>query len=190
MRSKILLALGVVCLAASLTGCKVLVRESAPGDWVEILPGSAIRLNRPVEIPPGRARAFVATKAALAEGTSCALEVRRIDREGVQVVAAGTYRITRVQKYLALVSRSEGRSETDVRFQLAGYGDSGGAQMVRFGYHFWLDDGQDPNLMRLTCLGRHDEPASTRPPTLAEIRATLGDRATLELAEGGVEPLP
>ncbi|WP_245232466.1 hypothetical protein [Thiorhodococcus minor] len=165
----------------------MLVRESVPGDWVEIPPGSAIRLNRPVEIPPGRARAFVSTATALAGGTSCALEVRRIDHEGVQLVAAGTYRITRIQNYLALVSRVEEAPGATLGFQLASYGDSGGGQMVRFGYHFWLNDGQDPNLMRLTCLGRHDEPASTRPPTLAEIRATLGERATLELGDFGAE---
>jgi hypothetical protein len=33
----------------------------------------------------------------------------------------------------------------------------------------------------MTCLGRLDDPAATRPPTLAEIRALLGELGTLEL---------
>ncbi|WP_245537402.1 hypothetical protein [Thiocystis violascens] len=74
------------------------------------------------------------------------------------------------------------------QFQLAGHDDSGGSPMVRFGDHFWRDARQDPNLMRLTCLGRHDEPASTRPPTLVEIQAVLGDQATLELAGAAAMP--
>lgn len=59
--------------------------------------------------------------------------------------------------------------------------------MVRFGYHFWLDDGQDPNLMRLTCLGRLDDPAATRPPTLREIQAVLGEQARIERAAPSAE---
>ncbi|NEX21104.1 hypothetical protein G3480_12410 [Thiorhodococcus mannitoliphagus] len=190
MRPRLLLVLSLVCLAAALAGCKTLVRESVPGDWVEVPPGSAVRFNRPIEISPGRARAFLTTGSALAEGTSCAVEVRRIDHEKPQAVAAGTYQITRVQNDLALVSKVDDPSRGAVRFQLAGHGDSGGSQMVRFGYHFWLDDGQDPNLMRMTCLGRLDDPAYTRPPTLEEIRAVLGDQATLELAGQPVEPKP
>ncbi|MFB1490715.1 MAG: hypothetical protein AADX98_27220, partial [Thiocapsa sp. C3-3m] len=116
--------------------------------------------------------------------TSCVLEVRRIDEQVTQSIPAGEIPITRVQNYVALVSSrvptpapGEG-----VCFQLAGHGDSGGSQMIRPGHHFWLDDSHDPNLMRMTCLGRLDDPAYTRAPTLAEIRAVLGDVATLKVA--------
>ncbi|WP_296805615.1 hypothetical protein [Thiocapsa sp.] len=168
-------------------GCQTLVRESVETGWVEIPAGSTLTLNRPVTFPPGRARVFLSDRGARGAGgggTSCVLEVRRIDDEGTQSIPAGAIPITRVQNYLALVS---GRIPTPgpgegVRFQLAGHGDSGGSQMIRPGYHFWLDDSHDPNLMRMTCLGRLDDPAYTRAPTLAEIRAVLGDVATLTIA--------
>jgi hypothetical protein len=168
-------------------GCQTLVRESAQSGWVEVPTGSTLTLNQPVSIPPGRARAFLVDRGARnagGGGTSCVLEVRRIDDEGTQIIPAGEIPITRVQDYVALVSA---RTPTPglsggARFQLAGHGDSGGSQMIRPGYHFWLADSRDPNLMRMTCLGRLDDPAYTRAPTLAEIRAVLGDLATLEVA--------
>jgi hypothetical protein len=170
-----------------LGGCQTLVRESVQTGWVEIPPGSTLTLHQSVSIQPGRARAFVVDRGSRSsggsDGTSCVLEVRGIDEDEVQTIPAGEIPITRVQNYVALVS---GRLPTPgldggVRFRLAGHGDSGGSQMIRQGYHFWLDDSHDPNLMRMTCLGRLDDPASTRAPTLAEIRAVLGEVATLEV---------
>jgi hypothetical protein len=169
-----------------IAGCQTLVRESMETGWVEVPAGSTLTLNRPVSIPPGRARVFLTDRGARGAGggTSCVLEVRRIDHEGSQSISAGEIQITHVQNYVALVSSrvpTQGPGE-GVRFQLASHGDSGGSQMIRPGYHFWLDDSHDPNLMRMTCLGRLDDPAYTRAPTLAEIRAVLGDVATLKVA--------
>lgn len=174
-------------MAFLLGGCQTLVRESVQTGWAEIPPGSTLTLNRSVSIQPGRARAFIVDRgsrsAAGGDGTSCVLEVRRIDEDEVQTVPAGEIPITRVQNYVALVSGRLPAPGLDggVRFQLAGHGDSGGSQMIRQGYHFWLDDSHDPNLMRMTCLGRLDDPAYTRAPTLAEIRAVLGELATLDV---------
>ena len=167
-------------------GCQTLVRESVETGWVALPAGSTLTLNRPVSIPPGRARVFLSDRGARGAGggTSCVLEVRRIDHEGIQSIPVGEIPITRVQNYVALVSGRVPTPSLDrsLRFQLAGHGDSGGSQMIRPGYHFWLDDSHDPNLMRMTCLGRLDDPAYTRAPTLAEIRAVLGDVATLTVA--------
>ncbi|NCA69852.1 MAG: hypothetical protein EOM91_07050 [Sphingobacteriia bacterium] len=183
------LSAGIAILAtlSMITGCQTLVRESIPGDWVEIPPGSHLRLEQAVLIPAGRARGVIGDRRA-ADGTSCVIEVRRLDHEATQRVAPGRYRIMRVQDDMALVSGPVWPpGHGPVRFQLAGHGDSGGSQMVRFGYHFWLDDGQDPNLMRLTCLGRLDDPAATRPPTLREIQAVLGEQARIERAAPSAE---
>jgi hypothetical protein len=54
--------------------------------------------------------------------------------------------------------------------------------MIQEGYHFWFAADGDPNAMRLTCLGMLDDMSRSRPITLQEIRATLGDVATLEIA--------
>lgn len=185
MKAQILIrssALGLLALV--LGGCQTLVRESTQTGWVEIPPGSTLTLNRPVSIQPGRARALVVDRGSRGgDGTSCVLEVRRIDSEGIQNIPSGVIPITRVQNYVALVSSRvpEPSPIAGVHFQLAGHGDSGGSQMIRQGYHFWLADSHDPNLMRMTCLGRLDDPAYTRAPTLAEIRAVLGDLATLDV---------
>ena len=164
MTSRSLIRYTTIGLTVLLLGtCQTLVRESVPGEWVEIPPGSALRLNQPIQIPPGRTRAFFTSGRASAIDASCTIEVRRLDPDERQTVQAGRYGITRVQDDVALVSSVERPSGADsqVRFQLAGHGDSGGSPMVRFGDHFWLDARQVPNLMRLTCLGRHDVPAST-----------------------------
>jgi hypothetical protein len=190
MRSRILPLLVALLLSSlALAACDTLVRESMDTGWVEIPPGSTLTLNRPVTIPPGRARAVLADPGSRGRrqtsGTSCVLEVRRIDHDGIQTIRPGVIGITRVQNYVALVSSND-RPKTNldggVRFQLAGHGDSGGSQMVRPGYHLWLDGSHDPNLMRMTCLGRLDAPAYTRAPTLSEIRAVLGDLASLDVA--------
>ncbi|MBK5967022.1 hypothetical protein CCR95_23875 [Thiocystis minor] len=191
MTSRFLIRYTTICLTALLLGaCQTLVRESVSGDWMEIPPGSALRLKQPIQIPPGRTRAYFAAGRATATGTSCVIEVRRLAPDESQTIQAGRYGITRVQDYVALVSSVDRPPGADgnVRFQFASHGDSGGSPMVRFGYHFWLDHRQDPNLMRITCLGRHDDPASTRPPTLVEIQAVLGDQATLELAGAATMP--
>jgi hypothetical protein len=179
--------MAVVLSSVVLGACETLVRESTEGGWVEIPAASTLTLNRPVSIPQGRARAVLTergSRSAAGNGTSCVLEVRRIDQDGVQTIQPGVIGISRVQSYIALVSYNRPKMEPDggVRFQLAGHGDSGGSQMIRQGYHFWLDDSHDDNLMRMTCLGRLDDPAYTRPPTLEEIRAVLGEAATLDVA--------
>ncbi|MCG6895754.1 MAG: hypothetical protein LJE61_10660 [Thiocapsa sp.] len=186
LRTFVLLTFGLL-MTLMLGACETRVRESIPGHWVTIPAGSTLRLNRAIPIPQGRARAFFVGGGARASGASqdasCALEVRRIDHAGIQTVAPGVIRITRVQDYVALVAdrRTVPGATGGVRFRLAGHGDSGGSQMIQQGYHFWLDDSRQPNLMRLTCLGRLDDPAYTRPPTIAEIQAALGELATLEL---------
>ncbi len=178
-----------------LGGCETLVRESMHTGWQEIPPGSTLTLNRSMLIPPGRARVFFVIPKnqrdarSSGTGTSCALEVRRIDQEAVQTIPAVSFRITRVQNTVALVSNEppDGALDTTLRFRLAEHGGSsgdGGSQMIRQGYHLWLQSAEAPNVMRMTCLGWLDEPASTRSPTLAEIRAVLGETATLDVATG------
>jgi hypothetical protein len=180
-------AFWVVLASLALGGCVTWVRESMTTDWVEVLPGSTLTLNRPMSVPPGQARAFFRNPPrggiASPDGTSCALEVRRLDPAAAQTIAPGVIGITRVQNYVSLVAndRAPPLQDLAIRLQLASHGDSGGSQMLRFGFHFWLDPSHDPNLMRLTCLGRLDDPAYTRAPTLDEIRAVLAGSATLDL---------
>jgi len=57
-------------------------------------------------------------------------------------------------------------------------GDDGASQMFE-GYHFWLQSQKQPQVLRMSCYGVFEEPGWLRPPTLLEIRATLGDIASI-----------
>lgn len=167
-------------LLTALSGCDTMVKESADGPWLGISPGSTMTLNRTVRIPPGRTRVFFrnGSTARTSGGyrPTCALEVRRLDDQRPQAIAPGDFVITRIQNYWTEVAA---RSSQPL-LQFADYGD-GGYSMIQTGYHFWLDDAADPNLMRLTCLGVLDDPAYAYPPTLTEIRSALGEWISLRL---------
>jgi hypothetical protein len=183
-RPRLLMLLLSAGILALLMGCQgVSVRESAGGPWSQLPEGSTLTLERPVAVPQDRARVFLRGGPPLPQGASmgpsCGLEIRAMSRDGPYTIAAGTYPIVRVQSVWAQVARRE--PATGVRFQLASAPDGGGTPMIQEGYHFWLGDGPDPNLMRLTCLGMLDDMPRARPPTLEEIRSALGGVATLGL---------
>jgi hypothetical protein len=180
--------LSIALLGAFLSGCAPqLVREDAGGAWTQIPPGSTFTLNRPVQVPEDQARVFFRGGRVLSSGAnmgpSCGLEVRAISRDGPQTVAAQTFRITRMERYWTQVASLGVPASRQVRFQLASAQDGGGGTpMIQEGYHFWLGADADPNVMRVTCLGMLDDMWRSRPITLHEIRAALGDLATLEIA--------
>lgn len=179
---------GVLLLVSALAiqGCGTLVRESAPGPWIEAQLGGTLTLNRPVQVPEGRARAFFLRgriqSAGAGQGPSCGIEIRTIPCDGPHVIPAGSFTITRVQPYWTQVaSLAPGRDRDVARLWSASATDGGGSPLIQEGYHLWLNGGPDPNVMRLTCLGSLDELWRARPPTLDEIRGALGGLATLTL---------
>lgn len=101
--------------------------------------------------------------------------------DGPQTIQPQTFRITRVANDWTEVARLQ----RPVHFQLAqsNGGNGGGTPMIQEGYHLWLS-GADTNVMRLTCLGMLDDMWRARAITLAEIRAALGNVATLDIAGG------
>ena len=171
---------------AVLAGCQTQVRESDQGPWIGVQPGGTLTLNRPIPVPQDRARVFFRggrlqpTGANL--GPSCGIEIRTISRSGPHVIPAGSFTITRVQPYWTQVAaRGPAGAAGGARLWLASATDGGGTPLIQEGYHLWLADGLDAEVMRLTCLGMLDEMWRARPPTLDEIRVALGDLATLEL---------
>ena len=179
----------LLAAAIALSGCQTLIQESENGAWIDIAPGSTLTLNQPIQVAQDRARVFFVNGRARNSGanyrTSCALEVRRISRDGPQTIRAGTTRIKRIQNYWTEVV--DIRNPDAPAFRLAsvgGDGGDGGYSMIQTGFHLWLDDDTQPNLMRLTCLGILGNPAEAYPPTVEEIRAALGQLATLNLVSG------
>ena len=180
--------IGLLGVLALLAGCETLIQETPRGRWIEIAPGSTLRLHQPIRIPEGRARVWLVngrlSRNSANYRTSCALEVRRLARDGPQTMPAGAIRITRIQNYWTEVAAAMPPVSGDIGLRLASYGDSGdsGYSMIRTGYHFWLDDSVNPNLRRLTCLGVLADPPEADPPSLAEIDAALGGLATIEVS--------
>jgi hypothetical protein len=176
-------------LALALTlllGCETQMRQSDQGPWIPVGPGGTLVLNGPVQVPQDRARVFFRNgrlqSTGANQGPSCGIEIRTIPRDGPHVIPAGSFTIARVQPYWTQVAALDPhRDRSAVRLRLASAPDSGGTPLIQEGYHLWLSDGPDADVMRLTCLGMLDEMWRARPPTLDEIRAALGDLATLEL---------
>ncbi|WP_295392283.1 hypothetical protein [uncultured Thiodictyon sp.] len=176
----------VLAAALGLAGCgPMLVQESARGPWTPIPPGSTLTLNRPVQVPQDQAQVVLRdgqiSQIGINLGPSCALQVRRISHAGPQRIAPQSFQIARVQVYWAQVAYH--RRAAAARLLPAHWVDDGGGgnPMIQDGYHLWLE-GPDRNVMRLTCLGMLNEMSRSRPITLDEIRAALGDVATLRVA--------
>jgi hypothetical protein len=176
-----------VLLAALVSsGCQTMIQQSENGDWIDIAPGSTLTLNQPVQVAQDRARVFFVNGRARGSGASyqpsCALEVRRISRDGPQTIPAGTIRIRRIQNYWTEVADLRHPDMRTFRFASVGGGDGdGGHSMIQTGFHLWLDDDMDANLMRLTCLGILADPYAAYPPTIEDIRTALGRLATLTI---------
>lgn len=176
--------ISAVAALALLNGCQTLIQQTEHGDWIDIAPGSTLTINQPVSIRKDRARVFFVNGRARSHGAnyrpSCALEIRRISRDGPQTIPAGQIRITRIQNYWTQVV--DNRPPDAAKFRLAGLGgdgSDGGDPLIQTGFHLWLDDSPDGNLMRLTCLGVLAIPAEAYPPTLDDIGTALGSIATL-----------
>jgi hypothetical protein len=176
--------IGMGAALALLSGCQTLIQQTENGNWIGIGPGSTLTLNQPISIQQDRARVFFVNGRARSNGAnyqpSCALEVRRISRDEPQRIPAGPIRITRIQHYWTQVV--DNRRPDGAKFRLAGMGGDGGDggdPLIQTGFHLWLDEAADPNLMRLTCLGILALPYEAYPPTLEDIGNALGELATL-----------
>ena len=144
----------------------------------------ALVIHRPLLFPPGSARLFlqagkVIPRRALDEySPHCDLEIRAL-RAPPRTIGPGRFRVIRVQAL-----REEVVQLGELRLARAGLAASdsstGPADIFR-GYHFWLDDPAQRQVMRLTCRGALAEPWQATPPTLAEIRTALGPVAELRL---------
>lgn len=182
-------ALVAVVILLTAGGCSTLVQNDGSGIYARVPVGSVLRLNQQIPIPPERARVwFKGDRLGLGAGSYepvCGLEVRNIDWNETQHVEPGEFGIHKVRDMWAEVVQRQPRPAATVRFQLASYGGGdGGDAMIYEGYHFWLESKEQPNVMRLTCVGAFDDMPDAMPPTLKEIRESLGRYATLELVGG------
>ncbi len=170
-----------------LGGCALPLPTDESSPYFAVPEGSTLAIRRALAVPAGSARVWMQNGAVTAArnhyAPNCNLEVRELDHERPQQVQPGEYRIFRVQRSVDEIAAAAPLRLAALGTRLAGM-DDGGGRMVYEGYHFWLR-GPDPNVMRLSCRGALDDEADARPPSILEIRQSLGDIMHLAPPPGG-----
>ncbi len=177
--------LPAVCITVLLAACNELISKDPASPYSLVPVGSGLDIRRTIEVPPGRARVFFQAGRETMNfdhyAPSCNIEVRILNNDAVQYVSPGVYRIARVQQYVEEIVRARHIELAAAGEIVTALGDGGdGNIMIYDGYHLWLD-GDDKNLMRLSCRGAYADPVDARPPGVNEIRAALGESMELHL---------
>jgi hypothetical protein len=173
-----------VILAAALSGCASLMGPADPASPFFAVPvGSMLVLHEPVRIPPERTRVWFqggqATYGRNWYEPACNLEVNLLDRQNAQTVEPGRFTVRRVQQLMDMTDLTPiGRPVTAMRVASV---DDDGISYLWLGFHLWLENPDQPNVLRLTCMGEYAAAWEVVPPSVNEIREALGTVASLEL---------
>jgi hypothetical protein len=156
-----------------------------------IPPGTTVTLHERLDIGPSRARVFLQDgtvrrptniNLGLSEyAPHCHFSVNDV-LEVAQVIEPDTFTVTRVRR-LDFQQVVDGLPVGATLVAMVGGGGGDGPGDVFHARRFELSSPRQPQVRALTCAGALDSPADARPPTLAEIRRTLGAIATLTLSQ-------
>lgn len=175
-------ALPALAGAALLLGdCSGPVTDPA-SPWYVPLPGSQVEVLRPLPVPPGSTRVFlqygqvVRLQDLERYDANCNFEINT-RAERWRDIAPGTFTITRtLQEEGDIVCR------LPIRYAaLRMFGDGGSPSPMYIAVHMWLQNPDQPDVRRLTCRGGIADPWEMEAPTLADMRAALGDYARIEV---------
>jgi hypothetical protein len=146
-------------------------------DWV-------LELHQDVTIPPNRTRVFF-QDGRVVYGINeyephCQLRVRPIS-EQPQPVHADRFTIEKVFGTVdSIVSNGAIRlAAAGTAVVMGGGGGGDGPSQVIYFYFMGLHSDKQPDVSYLVCGGALNDPALARYPTLQEVRASMGDYATL-----------
>jgi hypothetical protein len=177
-----LVVLGIV-------GCATQVSKDPASPYSRVPVDSILTIHHKIEVPPGRSRVFFQNgRVAMAfnrYAPNCNIEVSKIDHQNRQYVEPGQYRVYRVQMSTEQIVRGRPLRLAALGLTLADLGSDGGegTPMIYEGYHLWLESA-DPHVRRVSCRGALADPPVALPPSIEEIRQSLGDIMTLSLAKG------
>lgn len=174
-----------VLLLVALTACSQRYMVSDDLSYAYNLPpvGSTLKLLRPLEIPAGETRIFLQNGKAMRKSAfdrykpSCSLEVRKLSDQSREV-EPGSFRVSRVQRLTQEVVGNDEPASGWVKVSM----EEVGMLMVVRGYHLWLDSQRQPDVMRMTCRGAFDNNNRALPPSLQQVKKSLGNYAELDLA--------
>jgi hypothetical protein len=184
MKRRITLLLGSLWLVAVLPGCNSQGVRPDKAPWLPIPAGSQVVLHEPLEIRARHTRVFLQGGEVIYSGdmdqyyANCNFEVReRLDKP--QTIESDRFMITSVQldEDIVVQLKQPRYAQLFAGFRSQGPGKPPVARVL----HHWLGSEAQPQVMRLTCRGGFAEEFEAKWPTLGEIRAVLGDKASIEL---------
>jgi len=148
------------------------------------LAGGRFTLHRDITIDPGHVR-VIFQEGTAGQGASeykprCELEVSRI-LDTPQTIHAGNYRIGKVRGMQRFVNRTTGRLMLAAVGNSVQLADDTSNEWYMYTYRMQLLDERQADAPTLTCGGAYNFAFYVRYPTLQEMRAALGDYATLTL---------
>lgn len=165
-----------------LSACQSGALTRPSGLLFDQLRGGEFTLHRNMIVPPGRVR-IIFQEGTASLGASefqprCELELSRL-LDTPQTIPAGSYRIGKVrglQRYVNRPAAGTLLAAADDQLRIA---DDGSNFWYMYTYQMQLLSDQQPNAPLLICGGAYNYPFYARYPTLQEMRAALGDYATL-----------
>ena len=172
-----------------IAGCATQAPRDTASPWYAPPAGTRVVLPQPVTIPARSARVFFQDGRVTGRGVNhfaphCELEVNAV-RETAWRVPAGEFVITDVSRRTQEVVRAQPR-QLAVRFGIGvGFGLFGGSDVgdVMEAWVMRLQGEGRTDVRALICGGAFDHPSRAETPSIAEMRAALGEHVLLELPE-------
>ena len=175
-------------LFASLTllsGCgqATLVKRGTDNPLYPPPVGTVVQLHKALTVPGGHTRVFMQRGEVVSKQgfdryvPSCNFEINTLSDQPREILPE-SFIVVRVQDETSEVVLNP-QSRMLASLALAD-GDFSPPMIVR-SLHLWVASDQQPDVRRLTCRGAFDDMPEAYPPSINEMRAALGDYASLEL---------
>jgi hypothetical protein len=176
-----------------LTGCQTSKVGDPASPYYPPPTGSAVILNNDLEIPPETARIFLQRgKTYGYHGFDrytpwCYFELNTI-KNTTQTLGADTFEVYKVSSRTEQVVENGTIHLAGVNIQFGtdvfmAKGGSDGPSSETAVIQMWLRSEQQAQIRKLVCGGAEENPAIVKAPSIDQIRAALGEIATLRLAE-------
>ena len=174
----------VVALTMLLAACSQRYIVSDDQSYPYNLPpvGSTLVLKKALEVPAGETRIFLQNGVAMTKSQfdrykpTCSMELREL-ADTPRTIEPDSFIITKVQRLTEEVVQNDVPASGFMKVDL----DQSGKPQVTHGYHLWLGSEKQPGVMRMTCLGAFDDLNRAEPPSLQDVKKSLGDYAELML---------
>lgn len=176
--------IAAISVTANLAGCALLTVSEDPASSYYMVPvGSVLEVHETLHIEPGTTRVWL-VRGRAAPGrdwyaTSCNLEVGTLDRNRVQTIQPGQFKVGKVERTSDRMAIKS--SPVQVAAMGTGLIRASGQNSIWQGYHLWLESETQPDVRRLTCMGSYLEPKDADLPSINEMRHTFGKLLSLHL---------